>query len=138
MLYNQANAVNNSITGRFEESHQACNETVERDVREGKNFIGVVSTVSLILEHLPTMPKAQRASIIKAHLETTHRTGATLPDNLRTYLAGEHQKATKRPVRKPRKRPRKVLELESIWCGACVLGARIPSHAAMLLCGILG
>ena len=97
MLYSEAKAVDNDITGKFEESHEACNTTVERVVRDAKNFIGVVSTVSLILEQLPTTPKAQRASLIKAHLDTTHKTGTTLPDNLRQYLVKEHQKAAKAP-----------------------------------------
>ena len=70
-------------------------ETVDRVSVSGKEFVTVVTTCALIVQQLPTAPKAERGPIIQGHFDTVAKTGTTLPANLRTYLLEEQKKSSK-------------------------------------------
>ena len=48
--------------------HTAVVDSAEGTLKAGKTFIGVVGTLSLIVEKLPTTPKKQRAQVITEHV----------------------------------------------------------------------
>jgi len=87
--------VDNDITGSFVGAHAAVATTLERVLKAGKDFIAVVSTCAVILQSLPSAPRAKRTTMIRGHLETCSRNGATLPENLRQFLDAELKKSRK-------------------------------------------
>ena len=87
--------MDNDITGSFAEAHTAVATTLERVLKAGKDFICVVSTCAVIVQSLPSAPRAKRATMIRAHFETCARNGATIPQNLREFLDSEFKKCKK-------------------------------------------
>jgi hypothetical protein len=94
-LLAEIEACDNSFTGKVREKQKTLCETVDRVSTAGKAFVTVVTTCCLILQTLPSCPKAERGTIIQAHFDTVTKTGALLPSNLRAYLLEEQKKAGK-------------------------------------------
>ena len=98
-----AQACDNPTTGHFKENHSSLSETVDRVIRDGKVFVGIISTCTVLLQTLPTAPRSERGSLIQKHVDTVSKPGTLLPDNLRSFLLGEMKNGDKPSLLKKRK-----------------------------------
>ena len=77
---------------RFEHVHAAACEAVVHSLKDAKRFCAVVSSVKMILEVLPTVSRALRASKLDEHIARTK--DSDLPENLTTYFEREKKKCS--------------------------------------------
>ena len=103
-IFVAAKACETMSVGNFVDMHAGTAKSTAETLQNAKDFIGVVSTASLILESLPSMPMSERYASINNHLVQSSHTGVKLPTNLLAFLEGEKKKSRKALAASPTKK----------------------------------